>query len=473
MPQLKQQCLPLKPPVCNQDRRLYLVTHMGNLGGSLIIRFIFLASMSSTLIAQIPGYGGPGIASGGTRAAGSRAGESVSIRPYVRATGIYDNGIVAVGLDNTGGIVNPGGLFGIEAQVGAYGSRSWGRTRLGLDYQGGYRHYTAKTFFDGSDHTLGLDFAHQVSRKVQLSFRSMAGTTSRNIGGIQGLGAVDPFFLGVPINDIFDNRSYFLDGFGAVAFQLGQKSFVTLGGSAFAVRRQSKALVGMNGQRALAEFSRMLSRRSTLSLGYQYFRLEYPRVFGGADVHSLMLHYRRQLGRKWNVGMSGGIIRLDFAGIRTVTVDPVIAELFGTSSGREAFNQITSTSAIQFHLGRGFRRSFFSLNYSRGANPGNGALLLNRQDTVMASYSYNASREWSFSGSGGYVSATGYGAYRDRFSNYNAGFQAARRLSDDFHFTAGVGLRKISITSGNFNRLGTRLSIGVAYSPGDLPLSFF
>lgn len=429
--------------------------------------------MSSTLLAQVPGYGGPGISSQGIRAAGSRAGESVSLRPYVKVTGIYDNGLIAVGLDENGQIVNPGGLFGVEAQVGAYGSRSWKRSRLGLDYQGGFRHYTAKTYFDGSDHMLGLDFAHQASRRVQLSFRSMAGTTSRNIGGVQGLGVVDPFYLGVPINDIFDNRTYFLDGFGSVAIQFGGKSYVTFGGSAFAVRRQSKALVGMNGQRALADFSRSLSRHSSLGVAYQYYRLEYPRVFGGADVHSLMLQFRRQFGRNWNVGIAGGVMRLDFTGVRTVTVDPVIAELFGTSSGREAFNQITSTSAIRLQLGRSFRRSSFNINYNRGANPGNGALLLNRQDSLMAGYSYIASSQWSLSGSAGYVSAAGLGVYRDRFTSYNAGFQVARRLSDDFHFTGGVGVRQMSITSGDFRRLGTRLHVGVAYSPGSLPLSFF
>lgn len=428
--------------------------------------------MGSQLLGQMPGYGGPGIATGGDRQIGTRAGEPVDIRPFASVSGIYDNGLVGVGLNQNGEIVNPGGLYGIEAGLGVYGSRSWRRNRIGLDYQGNYRHYTSQTYFNGSDHMLGLDYLHQVSRRSHVQFRTMAGSLSRNVGGVAGFAVSDPAFLGLPLTDIFDNRSYFLDVSLSFARQIGSRNSISIGGSAFAVRRQSKVLIGLNGQRAFGEFSRMLSRRSSLGVGYQYFRVEYPRVFGGADVHSLMLNYRRELGKKWHLLLAGGAFYLDFTGIRTVAVDPVITELFGITTGREAFNQKTTTSNVNLNLGRTFRRSSFSLGYNRGANPGNGALLLNRQDAVTASYSYNASRYWSLSSEVGYLSASGYGSYRDRFETYTFGFGAARRIRDGLYFNSAVNFRQMSITSSTFQRFGTRISTGITYSPGNLPISF-
>ena len=60
---------------------------------------------------------------------------------YVRINGIYDSGITPVSLNEKGEIPKQGGLFGVEANVGAYGSHEWKRKTLGLEYNGGYRHY--------------------------------------------------------------------------------------------------------------------------------------------------------------------------------------------------------------------------------------------------------------------------------------------------------------------------------------------
>ena len=74
--------------------------------------------------AQIPGYGGPGVASRGGRAAGSRGSEPVNIRPYINVMGVMDTGLTPVILSSSGDIVNPGNLYGVEASVGAYGSKA-------------------------------------------------------------------------------------------------------------------------------------------------------------------------------------------------------------------------------------------------------------------------------------------------------------------------------------------------------------
>lgn len=421
--------------------------------------------------AQVPGYGGPGVATRGA-GAGVRGSESVSIRPHASIQGISDSGLIAVGLDQNGNIVNPGRLYGVEASIGAYGTKTWKRQQLGLDYVGGYRNYNAGSFYNGSDHVLSLDYGRQVSRKLTMMLRVLGGTTSRNMGGIMGgLSFADPYALGTTVNDIFDNRAYFVDVTGNMGAQVGRRDYITVGAGGFAVRRQSKALIGMNGQRAMGSWLHQVGRRSSVGLGYQYFHVDYPRVFGESDVHTLMLMVGRQLSPRWSLGFSGGIFRVDFAGVRIVEVDPVVAELFGTTRGREAFNQINLGSAISASASRTMRRGMLNMQYSRGANPGNGVVLLNRQETGNVTYSYNTGSKWSLSGTLGLSKFSGYGTYNARFVSYNGGVMASRQLNGGLHFTGGIDFRQFSVNNGNFKRFGNRITAGLTYSPGPIPVS--
>lgn len=433
---------------------------------------IALLAVASSLSAQIPGYGGPGIATRGARQAGTRGSESVSIRPYAGISGIADSGLTAVSLNEQGEIVNPGRLYGVEANVGAYGTKTWRRSQLGLDYQGNYRHYSRQTFYNGSDHLLNLSFGRQLSRTTAFSLTTLAGTTSRSIGGTYGLGLIDPTLLGNTFTDLFDNRAYFFNVSGGLTTVFGGRNQVQFSGGAFAVRRQSKALVGMNGQMATGTYARQVNRRTSVGLVYAFFHVDYPRVFGEADAHTLMLQVSRQIGRSWSIDLGGGAFLSDFAGVRVVAVDPVIAELFGTTTGREAFNTVNVSSAFQIRIARSRRRSQFSAGYSRGANPGNGVLLINRMESATVNYTYNSGLKWSFSGYGGYISQTGAGSYSGSYSIYNGGIMAGRSIGRDFSFNTGVDVRQTTFTTDSrFRRNGTRIFAGIVYSPGPIPVS--
>ena len=420
--------------------------------------------------AQMPGYGGPGIASRGTQP-GNRGTESVSIRPYVAVMGFADNGLIGVGLTQDGEIVNPGVLFGVEASVGAYGTKNWRRSSIGLDYQGSYRNYTKNHYYNGSDHILGMTYSTQATRRISFQLGTFAGTTSRTAGGTFSNVLLAPQFLGNTLNDVFDNRAYFLNGLGQMTIQLGSRNYAALSASGFAVRRQSSALVGLNGQMASGTFGRRLTRRSTLGLVYNYVHVDYPRVFGEADSNLLMVRYGRQVGRHWSIDAGIGLIRTDFTGVREVKVDPVVAELFGITTGREAFNTINMASAMSLALSRSLRRGSFNFTYNRGVNPGNGALLLSRQETYSAVYSYNTGGNWSFSTYGNLSRFAGYGEYNDRLFFFSASVMATRRLTRDLHLTSTFDVRKVNVTSNSFRRVSNRFMIGLAYSPGEIPIS--
>src|SRR5450432_4604484 len=106
--------------------------------------------LASVAQAQLGDYLGPAIMSRGAAGIGTRAGQTVDLRFFVNVNATYDTGLLPLATGTTGQIVDPGGLIGIEGQVGAYGSHVWRTAKLSLDYRGSYRHYNQSTYFDGS-----------------------------------------------------------------------------------------------------------------------------------------------------------------------------------------------------------------------------------------------------------------------------------------------------------------------------------
>ncbi len=99
-------------------------------------------TLASAASAQLSGYLGPGILTGGADTIGTRAGEQVDLRFYASLTGIYDNGIQPVSVDSKGNLIQVGGLYGVrQLGFGAYGVHSWRVSQLGLNYSGDFSHY--------------------------------------------------------------------------------------------------------------------------------------------------------------------------------------------------------------------------------------------------------------------------------------------------------------------------------------------
>src|SRR5712692_1453994 len=98
---------------------------------------------------QTDSYLGPGVLSRGAGDIGTRSGQQVDLRFYAGASGIYDSEIQPVSVDSKGNLIQVNGLYGVEANLGAYGVHNWKTATLGLDYHGLYRHYNERTYFDG------------------------------------------------------------------------------------------------------------------------------------------------------------------------------------------------------------------------------------------------------------------------------------------------------------------------------------
>ena len=139
---------------------------------------------------------------------GDRAGQAATaFQYYAGVSGGYETGLIPVTVDSQGNIYDPGGLFSIWANFGAYGRHSWRHTEFGLDYRGTLRHYSQVSNYDGSDHTLGLQFTHQQSRRLLFETRTNVGTVSHYY--MNGVSNITDIIT--PANyALFDSRAYFL-----------------------------------------------------------------------------------------------------------------------------------------------------------------------------------------------------------------------------------------------------------------------
>lgn len=142
---------------------------------------VALASIANGQASDAPvsDYLGPGILTGGVDNIGSRSGEQVDLRVYADVMATYDNGLQPVSVDSKGTLVQVGGLYGIDAGLGAYGVHSWRTAQLGLDYQGDFRHYFQDSYYDSSNHRLTLGYTYQKSRRLYFDLRELAERTRR------------------------------------------------------------------------------------------------------------------------------------------------------------------------------------------------------------------------------------------------------------------------------------------------------
>jgi hypothetical protein len=423
-------------------------------------------------VAQQVEYQGPTILSRGLGTAIQGGGALLRLRPFLSVTGVYDNGLTPVAVDASGRIPQED-LFGADVQFGVYGYRGWRHSLLGLDYRGSVRHYTRRSYFDGSDHNLVLGFTHQPTRRLAFSFREAAGTSSRSYGIYSGYTYFDPAFADVPANDLFNGRVYYASTLGDLTFMKSQRLSFNLGGTGLVVRRRSKALIGVTGATARGDIQYRLGRTAAVGVDYDFTHYEFTNAFGASDIHTAALNLSFRLGRSWDLGLRGGGARVETLGLRRVAVDPIVAAIIGRFTGIEAVYRLNYVPAAHARLSRAFRRSTLSFNASTGVSPGNGIYLTSRNQNANFSYSHTAFRRWNFGLSGGYSNYSSLSQAIGKYQNYNAGAGFACQVNTWMHIVGRYDARRYDIRETTYRRIMHSASLGIAFSPGELPLSLW
>lgn len=393
----------------------------------------------------------------------------ITFRPYVNLNAIYNSGLLGR-QTRPDGTFDDSSLFGGEAAIGLYGYHAWKRTVVGLNYRGDYRRYNRATSLDRSNHFLSLGVTHRLSPHVEITLRQGAGSFSYNHGSFGTFGFFDPSFAQVPHDELLDSRTSYITSMADVSYIKSARLSFNFGGSGFTVRRQASALYGVTGATARTDVAYRLTRRTTVGVDYLFTHFGFDKAFGGSDMHSVAVDYSYQINRWWELALRGGAIRLETSYLGTVQIDPVVAAIIGRSTGYRAFyrKQLEPTFSVQ--LSRRFRGASAHAVYNYGTTPGNGLYLTSKQNSLAGGYSYTGMRRWSFGASVYYRDLSGVGQEIRDYRSTGGSANVTRMLgSRNLYLTARCDVRR-TIAGEDFRRNFRSVSIGFAYSPGDVPL---
>jgi hypothetical protein len=422
------------------------------------------------MTAQISEYLGPGILSRGAGDIGTRAGQDVDLRFFVNATGIYDTGLQPFSVDGNGQLAKVGGLFGTELNAGVYGVHKFRHGRLGLDYRGAYRHYTTNSFFDGTDHTLALGYTYQKSRRLIFDTRQTAGTVSQGTP----FGAV-PVVTGsvvTPSSLLFDNRMEYLQSTLEVNYLLSEHTTLTFGGDGFGVWRKATGLIGMQGYTLRGSIKHRVTQRTTLGVNYEHSHNDFPKAFGESDINSYSGVFSTKLGNSWILNLEGGVYTAEVQGLQQVALDPEITALLGVATVQRTFYTKNTYPQWNASLSRQFQHASLSFVYQSGPSRGNGVYLTSRADSGTAAFSYTGLRKWSFSANGGYSRLEGIGQSLQPYTQITGSSGVTYALTHAIQMLARYDSRHQEIINGVYLLNSYRATVGISFSPADIPLAF-
>ena len=414
-------------------------------------------------------YQGPGISSPGVGDIGRRSGEQVNLRYYLGVSGIADSSIAPVTTDSKGNFIHLPYLYGIEAGGGVYGVHSWKRSQLALDYAGSYTRYFNYDAYNSTNHSLGLGYTDQISKRLRLDLRESAGSLANGTGQVANAASNELDSSFTPVTRLFDTRTYYLQSSAYATYLQSARMSYTVGAGAFLQNLKSQGLSNGWGYNLDASMMRRMSKSSTLGGNYAYSHFEFPGYSSKSDSHTVHGLYATGLGRFWTLSIEAGI---------TVThVDSVFNVAFLNNNAPVLVPVGISVQNIYpsgtVTLKRQFQRASLGFNYYRGVNSGNGTFTTARLDNVGAFISYTGLRKLNLGADGGYYTLKSIGQSLGSFAQYSAGGGISYTLGRDIHLTLRYDFRDMQVDSSNYKQRGSRATLGFNFSPGSLPLSLW
>lgn len=416
-------------------------------------------------------YEGPSILSRDRSLIGERSGKLLDYRFYADVTGAYDTQLIPISTNSSGGLNQSGGVASVSVGYGLDGSRTWRHDKLSVEYHGDFRHFPAATYFDAISQFLNLSYTHVFSRRLIFQTRETAGTTSFLNGYFTYLPLQNTDLYAVPTNQLFDNRTDFMQARVDVTWQKTARLSFNFGGEGFFMYLRSSALASDNGFNAHGDISYRITKRQTVSLAYQHVVFNYIGRFGDAAIDEYTAGWSIGLGRRWDFATQFGAARADFNGLTIVNLDPAIAAIVGQNTAVVAFHRITYIPIYEAQIIRRFERSSLTAAYNQSFSPGNGVYLASKQTAGTAGYSYTGLKKLTFGANLGYSRLTSLGQTLGNYDGVIAGVGTTYLLRSYAHMEFRYDYRHYT-TGGTigYKQNAQRVSVGMAFSPGSKPL---
>lgn len=438
--------------------------------------FIFTLILVPACIAQTGVYSGPSILSSPGSVLGRAAGQSISYRVYAAVGAFYSTEVTPNDVDEGGNLIGYD-TYGATANFGAYGVKQRARDMFSLDYNSSFFINRNSTYRSNhlryGNHRFSFNYGRQLSARTQFSVRQGFGSYGYGAGSYYVPLVSDPTLdVGDPGDEAFDSRTTVFSTSAGLSHMLSRRWQASFGGGGFVVNRSSNLITSRGGS-ANGSIAYMLGPDKQIGGGYQFSRYNYARNVGDMWAHTLFLSYSQQLNPEWSFTVAAGGLRAETERLQQVSIDPVIAAITGQQNVVEAFYASYNGAMVRASINRAFRRSGLSFNYHRGISPGTAFMTASRHESAGVNYSYTATDKLNLN-----VGAR-YGRYKNLSQGtgqWNSGgvrFGTSYRLGRGMHLTASVNLMRHDYSTGTLERNRLAVHAGIAFSPGERPLTIF
>ena len=339
-------------------------------------------------------YDGPSLLGRGGQGIGIIGYESLPIRLSAGVRGTYNSNILGFSVDESGNY-RPLASVGGEGTLSIAGQHRFRRAYLGVNYLGGYSHYSRATFNSGSNQAINIGASGRVSGRWVLSGQGMAGLSNRILGNFGFTSISEAEFLAAPLTELFDSRAYFVGTSASATYYKDRRNSFRFSGTGSTVRRKARTLADMQSYGASGDWVYRLNQRTSLGVSYQFSHFDFFKIFGDTDIQMVGVHTGRSFGRDWQLNLSLTGMKQSTVGVRRIELEPVLAQLLGRSSGSEVLESNNLLYGGQVQVRRTLRRATISGSVGRGITPGNGFFVSSVNEQVDASVSYASSRRSS------------------------------------------------------------------------------
>ena len=414
-------------------------------------------------------YLGPGVTSPGLGDLGTASGNAVDLRFYGGVSGAYDTNIQPFVTDAQGNLVHVPNLVGIAYNAGAYGSHSWLHSKIALAYAGDYREYPDHPSYDGTNQSLTLAYTIQPSNRVVIDTRASAYLLNQAAGVVADQVAAQGAAATLPV---LDSRTYSGTGSASVTYLESARTSFNFGGGGSIVRYQSNLLSQYEGANASAGFMRRVTQRHSLGMTYGFAYQTSSTGSFTMQAHSVSADYAGNIGGQWILTVDAGATFSHIHQLVAITLDPVVAQLLGISQvilPSETHN-IFPTGRVE--LKRQFQHTLVSANAFASVGGGNGLTLTSRTDGAHGGISYTGIRKWNIGIDGAYSNFVGLGV-GNRTVSYGGGMGFTYELMRYVHVTARIDAIHYDLGGFTGRRTTERATVGLSFTPKDIPLALW
>ena len=416
------------------------------------------------------GYGGPSMLSRGGNRPGRRGSAPVDLAVYGGLRGTVETGLTPVRLEQSGEIAKEN-RYGVQAEIGAYGSHAWRRTSMGLDYRGDYRKLMGTRAFDGTNQAISFDLSHTPNARTQFFFRNTGGITNRAFGGFAAPAGPTDDSLDLVNNELFDSKMYFNQANAGITLRTSARLAYSFSGNHFFVKRVNRQLTSVAGYGGAAAVSYRWSARTTISGQYQHIEFQYKSVYGHTAIDGGAFTFERQITRNFDVTLTGGGLRVHTVGTQQVELSEEVAAILGRTRGVSAFSRQDWVPQATAAAGYTLERSRFQAQISSAVVPGNGVYLTSQRQGASAGYSFTGTRNLSFGLSARYARLKSLGVDLRNMKVISGGGGMNYRLGWGLNFSTQLDYR--SFDTPVRGREGFMLAVGLTFSRARLPLSIW